>query len=287
MQTSIQLFKLGELPKETVVNNYDLSNKLLNEIVENKKDSDDEDEVAEAKSAEEVAIPHIEDQFGKSGAADCDALTNIYAPQFEMHLDDAEFIKDMIRKLRRACEENELLDRATVRLYELDPSAEAAFNLAHSYLFKDDIENAKKYYNQAIEQETDKSLLATYYLEHAALLYGKDNDYPAARDVVKKAIANNPDLCEAYELLGDIYVAASNTFSSDNFKKAAVFWLAVDYYDKARKYEECAIDAARKSSDYKKYFPKLEDAFMIEVHEGDSYKVEGWINETTKARFVK
>jgi hypothetical protein len=59
MQTSIQLFKLGELPKETVVNNYDLSNKLLNEIVENKKDSDDEDEVAEAKSAEEVAIPHI------------------------------------------------------------------------------------------------------------------------------------------------------------------------------------------------------------------------------------
>ena len=88
-------------------------------------------------------------------------------------------------------------------------------------------------------------------------------------------------------MLGDIYVAASNTFSSDNFKKAAVFWLAVDYYDKARKYEECAVDAARKSSDYKKYFPILEDAFMIEVHEGDSYKVEGWINETTKARFVK
>ncbi len=279
MQTTIQLFKLDELPKETVVKNYDLSNKILNKIVEDNKDE------TEVKSAKEVAIPYIEKQFGESGAADCEALTNIYAPQFEEKKDDAEFIKEMIRKLRRACDETELLDKATIRLYELDPSAEAAFNLAHSYLLKNDIENAKKYYLQAIEQETDNTLKATYYYEYGFVLYSKETKYAEARDMVKKAISLDPTLCKAYILIGDIYVAASSSFSNDNFEKASVFWVAVDYYEKARRYEDCSVEAAKKISDYKKYFPNKEEGFMREIQEGKPYKVEGWINETTTAKF--
>jgi hypothetical protein len=68
-------------------------------------------------------------------------------------------------------------------------------------------------------------------------------------------------------------------------EKAAIFWVVVDYYNKARRGDDCAADAANKASDYKKYFPNKEDAFMEGLQEGKSYKVEGWINETTTVRF--
>ncbi len=280
MNTSISLFRLGELPKETVVKNYERCNTILTEIIANDKDPDI------VKSAKEEVQPYIETKFGESGAADCEALVNIYTPQFEEKQNDAEFIKSMLRKLIKAkCDNSELVEKATVRLYDLEPSAEAAFNLAHSYYLKDDIENAKKYYRQAIDQEKDPKLLATYYYEYGALLYGKDKNFQEAREMERKAISLDPTLCKAYMLIGDIYVATSRTFSDDDFEKATVFWVAVDYYNKARAYDECAVDAAGKISEYKKYFPNKEEAFMKTLQEGASYKVGGWINETTKVRF--
>ena len=86
-------------------------------------------------------------------------------------------------------------------------------------------------------------------------------------------------------LIGDIYVAGSRAFSGTKLEKAAVFWVAVDYYNKARRGDDCSIDAAQKASNYRKYFPGKEDAFMEGLQEGQTYNVGGWINENTKIRF--
>ncbi len=279
MQTSRSLFKLGALPKETVVINYDKCNSIVNYIIEN---SDDEKKVKDAK---EVQI-YIEDIFGKSGAADCDALVTIFTPQYEDNINDVEAIKNILRRLRKAgCDDNDLYKKATEKLYELEPSAEAAFNMAHRYLKLKDFEKAKEYYKQAMEQETDDELLANYYYEYGLFIYAKENALSEARSYARKALSIDPKYCEAYLLIGDIYVAASRSFEGTDIEKGAVFWVAVDYFNKARRGEDCAIEAAQKASTYKKYFPKKEDAFMEGLHEGNTYKVEGWINETTKVRF--
>lgn len=279
MQTSRSLFKLGELPKETVVENYDKCNKVINSIIDA---NEDEAKVADAKEIQ----AYIENLFGTSGAADCEALVNIFTPQFQEKSDDIEFIKNMLRRLRKAkCDESDLVEKATIRLYELEPSAEAAFNMARGYLKENDIEKAKEYYKQAMDQETDQELLATYYYEYAFFVYAKENALSEARSYARKALALNPDYCDANMLIGDIYVAASKTFEGSTLEKAAVFWVAVDYYNKARRSEDCSIDAAQKISTFKKYFPNKEDAFMEGLQAGQSYKVEGWINETTKVRF--
>ena len=102
--------------------------------------------------------------------------------------------------------------------------------------------------------------------------------------MARKAISSDPDLCDANMLIGDIYVAASSSFTGTNLEKAAIFWVAVDYYNKARR-GDCAVDAANKAADFKKYFPNKEDAFMEGLQAGQSYKVGGWINETTTIRF--
>jgi tetratricopeptide (TPR) repeat protein len=279
MQTTRSLFKLGALPKETVVANYEKCNKYLTEIISKDADKD------RVKNALEIQ-PYIESLFSTSGAADCEALINIFTPQFEEKNTDVEFIKSMLRRLRRAkCDDSELAEKATIRLYELEPSAEAAFNMAHEYLRKDDIVNAKKYYDQAISQETDTKLLASYYYERALLLYIKESKYQEARDMARKAVSLDPELCDAYMLIGDVYAASSRTFNGTNLEKSAIFWVAVDYYNKARRIDDCAADAASKASDYRKYFPNKEDAFMEGLQDGKSYKVGGWINETTTIRF--
>ncbi|NQU54462.1 MAG: hypothetical protein HQ522_18210 [Bacteroidetes bacterium] len=280
MQTTIALFKLGELPKETVVLNYEKSMEISNAIISKNADP------VMTEQTKDIIQPFIENVFGKSGAADCDALVNIFTPQFEKNGNDIEFIKGMLRKLRRAkCDESSLYKNATERLYELEPSAEAAFNMAHRYLKLEDFDKAKGYYKQAMDQETDQELLSTYYYEYGYFIYAKESAFSEARDYARKALSINADFCEANLLIGDIYVAASQKFEGDDFEKSAIFWLATDYFNKARRGEDCSIDAASKISTYKKYFPKKEEGFMRDVKDGASYKIGGWINETTKARF--
>jgi len=279
MQTTRSLYKMDALQKEVVVNNYDKCTSLLNEIAAKTTDAQRKKDIVSVQE-------YVENVFSASGAADCETLYRVFAPQFEEKKDDADFIKSMLRRLRRAkCDDSELIEKATIRLYELDPSAEAAFAMAHSYLKKDNLEMTKKYYKQAIEQETDPKLLATYYYERGLLLYIKESNYTEAREMARKAISLDPDLCDAYILIGDVYARSANKFEGTNLEKAAVFWVAVDYYNKARRGDDCVTDAAARASDYKKYFPNKEDAFMEGLQNGQSYKVGGWINETTTVRF--
>lgn len=280
MQTTRSLFKLGEIPKETVVKNFDKSNNLLNAI---KSETEDNKKLEDISKVQE----YIEEIFGSSGAADCEALISIFQPQYEESKDDAEFIKSMLRRLGDAnCDESQLFAQATERLYELEPSAEAAFNMARRYVQRDDTERAKKYYQEAMDQESDDELLAKYYYEYAYFVFAKENALREARDYARRALNINPDYCEALMLIGDIYTAASSSFDGDQFQKESIFWLAVDYFERARRAgQDCAIDASQKVSTYRKYFPNKEEAFFRDVQEGDNYKIGGWINETTTARF--
>ena len=280
MQTSKSLFKRGDLPKETVVKNYNTSLNIINHIEES---GDDAQRVANAKEIK----PYIEDIFGTSGAADCDALITIFTPQYEQNKEDVDFVKNMLRRLGRAdCEKSALFSEATEQLYRLEPSAEAAFNMARRNVQRDNTEKAKEYYQQAMEQETDDELLKTYYYEYALFVYAKENNLQEARQYARKALQIDPNYCEALMLIGDIYIAASRNFGEDDFEKASIFWVAVDYFERARRAgDNCAMDAAQKAATYRKYFPNKEEGFFRGHQAGETYTVGGWINETTKIRY--
>lgn len=276
MQTSRSLFSLSELPKETVARNYEVIMDLLN-----KKQAANpaEEGLAEVRGL-------VETLFTNSGAADCETLVAIYSAQCEERNDDIEFITSMLRRLARAnCDNSDLFFRASERMYELDPSAEAAFNMARMFVRKGDNVRAKDYYRQAMEQETDRDLLENYYFEYAAFVFSIDNNLQESRNYAKRALEINPNNCRANMLVGDIYVAASRSFSNDDFEKSAVFWVAVDYFTKARSGEECVAEASQRINTYRQYYPNKEAAFFLSIMEGSNYTVKGWINETTKVRF--
>ena len=157
------------------------------------------EQIARAKEIQ----PYIEDIFGTSGAADCEALVNIFTPQFKEKSNDVEFIKNMLRRLGRAnCKESELFAQATEKLYELEPSAEAAFNMARRYLQRDNAEKAKEYYKQAMDQETDKELAGHLLLRICIFYFCKRKCIIRSTELLRKALAINPDYCEAMELIG-------------------------------------------------------------------------------------
>lgn len=280
VQTTVALFKAGETTKEKVFENYEKSVEFLNNIIQKDKD-------VEKVDVAKQTLAIVDDIFVKSGAADCEALIKFYSQQFEQNSGNIDFIKVMLSRLRKAkCDDSELYSLATEKLYKLDPSPEAAFNMARRFAKNDDIAKAKEYYKQAIEQETDKSRLSDYYNEMSFMVFVKENSLVEARNLAKKSLEYDPKNCQSLMLLAKIYSQANRVYGADAFEKATTFWVAADYMERARAAsEECATEAGQKAAEYRRYFPSKEEGFMRTLKEGQSYFVGGWIGENTRVRF--
>lgn len=275
MQSSNSLLGFEAIPKSQMVSNYEKAIDILNKKEAANSNEPDLDNVRNT----------VENIFGISGAADCDALIGIFTPQFNERKGELDFVKLMLRRLARAgCDKSDLFFAASEQMYKLEPSPEAAYNMARMSMAKNDIQRAKDYYKQAMDQETDQALLSNYYTEYAVFVYSREKNMQEARNYLKKALAADSGNCKANMLLGDIYADAARTFSSDAFEKSTVYWVAVDYYNKARANEECMADATKRINTYSAHFPNNEDTFMLGLKDGESYTVGGWINETTRVR---
>jgi tetratricopeptide (TPR) repeat protein len=277
MQSTKGLYSLGEYNKEKVIENYDIVSKILNQQV-GKTPND----------ADLVNIRDLVDQiFQTSGAADCDALISIYTPKFDQIASNVEDLKKMIRMLdRQNCDASPLFAKASEKLYSMEPSAEAAYNMARLFVKAEKMDKAETYYKQAIELEKDPLSLSKYYYELATLTYISNPQ--TAKTYCKKSIENNPSYGKPYLLLGDIYAHASKAYGENDFEHSTVFWVAVDYFVKAKKADPSVeADANEKINLYTQYFPTKEDIFFNTLTVGQSYTVGSWINETTTIREKK
>ncbi|WP_321288065.1 tetratricopeptide repeat protein [uncultured Sunxiuqinia sp.] len=276
MQATKRLFIMGELPKDQVAANYQTASDIINNYLK-----------TEPESEKYLTAKDLVDRlFQTSGAADCEALISLYEPQYDEIIQNVDDLKKMLRILdRRDCTDSELFATASEKLYDLEPSAEAAFNMARLFVKRDQFDRAKEYYQNAIKSETDKELLAKYYYELGLFIFAKENDFQKARDLARKAIQNNPNSGRAYILLGDIYAQYSKYYGESDFEHASLYWLAVDYYQKAKRVDpDVFASANEKIAIYKRYFPDKETMFFQGFQEGQSYTIGSWINETTKAR---
>ncbi|MFV0377368.1 MAG: tetratricopeptide repeat protein [Mangrovibacterium sp.] len=276
MQVTKSLFLQGEISKEQVTKNYDTLTKIADaQLAKNPADE-------KAK----VAKSEIDKAYQTSGAADCESLQAYYGPKFNDISGNVEELKKMLRALERQdCTESDLFAQASEKLYQLEPSAEAAFNMARLFVKNDDVERAKEYYKKAIDTETDKELLGKYYYELAIFTFAKEHAFSKARDLVRKSIENDPTQGRAYILLGDIYAQGAKTYGSTDFDHTAVYWLSCDYYEKAKRVDpDISATANQKISTYRVYFPDKESLFFQGLQTGQNFQLGGWINETTKVR---
>lgn len=275
--TAYELFMEGEVGADLMVNLYIESIDFLNI------------QLAKAKKPRniEVAIENIEKKFMACGAADCKTLIEIFTPKLAENPTNVDLLKKITTLLTiNECEGSDLFAKASESLYKIKPSATAAENLAKLFQKSGEYDKAAEYYTKAFELETDNVKKAKYYVTLGNIYFTFKQKPQEAREYARKALQLNSANGEAYILIGLIYTTATN-YGTNPVEKNSVYWLAVDYFNKAKKTDQSVSDKANEYiKKYKVFYPTVTDIFFYfpDSKEGDSFKIGSWINETTTIR---
>ncbi len=276
MQTSNVLFKTNEMDSRTLIDNYLVSTEILNTLI---KANDNRDRA-------ETALKNIEAIFANSGAADCATLVQIFTPKFEQTPEDPDFLKNLTILLAdQDCDDTDLFANASENLYKIEPSSQAAYNLAKLFFKKEDFDKSVDYYEEAIGGDADSEKKAQYHYELGLILFSKYNDFVNARSHARKAIDFKPHWGDPYILIGNLYATSSKICGENDFEMTTVFWAAVDKFQQAKNADaEASTEADELITKYSAYFPNVEDAFFYGFENGQAYTVGCWINEKTTVR---
>jgi tetratricopeptide (TPR) repeat protein len=277
MNLSNGLFRSGNIDSRELIDNYLVTTDILEKRIQ---------VGGKYKAQAETALENIEAIFAASGAADCPTLVEIFTPKFEKTPNDLDFLTKLTSLLiNKECEETELFAQTSENLYTLEPSAQAAYNLAVLFFKKDDLEKAVGYYEEAISREEDLTKKAKYEYELGLIQFSKYNDFTKSRNLAREAISHNPEWGAPYILIGNLYASSSSICGENDFEKSTIFWAAVDKFISAKSVDpESADEANELINKYSQYFPNVEDAFFYGFENGQSYTVGCWINETTTVR---
>lgn len=277
IQASNVLFKSNLRPASEFINDYVYVVDLLNTKLK----------VASAPECQS-ALGNVEIIFAESGAADCEALINIFAPKYSDSPGNIDLLKNITNLMDRSgCNESELFAQASESLYKLEPSAKSAYLIGVLFEKRSDYSKAKQYYNMAVKQETDSADKANYLYKLGYINFRMEN-FAETRSNALEAIGCKPDFGDAYILIGSAYAASSSSCGADKFEKDAVYWAAVDKFMKARSVDPGIADKANEQiSKYSAAFPNSEEAFFRGLTDGQEYTVGCWINEKTTVRTRK
>jgi len=279
-RATIKMVKRGKAEETLIVDTYDELMTLIESNIE--KNADNQKKLAQWENAK----GNVEKTF--EPYATCDVLVGIYDKKFAETPEDIELLNKITKILKKKkCTSSPLFFAATEKLYQLEPTPKAAMLMGKMLIEKEDYTGAAAYMEEAVEMiESDQE--KSEILADLGRIYYKLNQYSKARTYARKAIALNPADGMSYILIGDMYAASASKCGSNELTKLAAYWAAVDkYYQAKRADSEVAEMAAKRVSTYSKHFPTLETIFFHDLKEGETYKVECWINETTKVRAAK
>ena len=206
--------------------------------------------------------------------------------KYEANKDSLPVLKDISSILRRReCTDLPLYATVAEKIYQQEPSADAAYSLAMMFFSKQDIAKFEQYLKEAIDKSDDPKAKADYNYKLAQVYLSKKN-YPSAKKYALDALKTNPNMGDAYITIGLAYAVSSNDYEGDEFDKRTVFWAAVDKFVKAKQVDPSVAGKANEYIErYSPHFPTKDEAFFRDITAGKSVKVGGWINETTTARF--
>lgn len=264
-----------------VVDNYDIASDMLDAELTAKLD----DSVEAAKIR--VQIANVEAAF--SPFASCDQLVKIYAKKFAAESENVDLLKKITNIMRKkGCTNEQLFFDATEKLYSLEPSPNTAFMMGQMCYSKEKYGEAVKYLKDAVEGiKESKDLYKAYILLGAA--YAGQSSYSAARSSYYKAAELEPTKGEPYLQIAQLYARGSRSVD-DGMGGRSAYWAAVDKAVRAKNVDSSPenIEAANKLiGTYSSYYPKQNDAFMLDLIDGHSYVVPGWIGESTTVRTRK
>lgn len=216
--------------------------------------------------------------------AECDDINKILGKRVAENPEDVELNKMTLAVLnKRDCTDNDLYLQVAQNVYKNDPNAAAAYSLGILMLKAKNYSKALDYFEEAARICDDCIELSTYFLRagQTAAIMGNTSK---AKSYARKILNINPNSGEAYILIGDAIATSAGSCDDGKLGRVGAYWVAVDYYQKARSVDASVADKAnQKIATYSKQFPPVKDVFFYGLKEGDPYTVE-CLGETTTVR---
>lgn len=216
---------------------------------------------------------------------DCEVLVPLAEKGYEANKTNLDWLKRMVTLLKRKkCYDADIFAKVAQSYFEIEPSASGADGMGRIFWKNKDYNQAIEFFQKAVDMAENNDEKAEYTLS-VAEAYLTKGDYAQARNYAQKAISLKGNWGEPYLVIGDAYMQSSKTCDDGKVGKWAAYWAAYDKYQKAKAVDsEAASDANKGMARASAYFPSTQDLFFYTMKDGDSYKVECWINETTTAR---
>lgn len=279
------LVKLSKDPshKEQYVKDHFMVDGFYAEVIAAAKASGDDSKVESYEGFKQSG----EAAFAASGAADCETMERIYAPQIEEKKSDKDFLSTIVALLQSVrCTESPIYFAASEHLYNIEPSARAALGIA-SKAYKDKkYDRAEKFYKEAISMSDDSSEKGEIYYMLAVLSFDR-GQFAQARTYANSAMSNKKGFGAPMLLIASMYASsARNIYPDDPIRQRIVYCLVVDKASQAKSIDpSISAEANRLIGQYSQHYPSKEDVFMHpDLNAGDSFTVGGWIGETTSIR---
>ena len=96
-----------------------------------------------------------------------------------------------------------------------------------------------------------------------------------AKRYANQVIAIDPNNADAYMLIGDAIAGASSACNDGALGKRSVYWVAHDYYARAKRMNpELEEKANARMSKMSKQFPTIEEVFTLGLQAGTSFTVK-------------
>jgi len=213
--------------------------------------------------------------------ATCDRLLPLYKKNYNANIGNAKWLKRAVSRLHyKECTDDPIYYKMVKSLYTSDPSPQAAVFVAGVSLKKGDSNNAMKYFNQAVAQETDNYKKAGYLYKIAQVLK-KSGRKSESRSYAYKALKLRPNMGKAYLLISSLYASSANSCGNDELSKRAVYLAAAQKAMQAKRVEPSIAKLANKYiRSYLGNAPSKKILFIAGLNSGDKYKVACWIRET-------
>ncbi len=157
---------------------------------------------------------------------------------------------------------------------------------AHDALNEGRYNDAIDLYKQYISTSDNPDKRALYNLFVAKIYYAHLKNFPKAREHARLALKDQPNLGEAYILIGKLYASSGPLCGPGRgWDSQIVTWPAIDMFNKAVSVDPgVASEANHLIKEYSRYMPSVEDIFQRQLQEGQSFQVGCWIQETTTIR---
>ena len=208
--------------------------------------------------------------------------------QLEEEPENAQVMQELLTLYQQQGMEDEAA-RLQTRILESNPTPDLYRAVANTRLDDGEPRKAFDLFQQMLEMEETEATARDYY--NMGVAQQQMGQLAKARTYFRRAIDTDSSFGSAYMAIGNLYASAvsSCTGGELSLQDRAVYWLATDYYQKAKSVDSSVASVANQNiADYREYFPSKEKIFFEGWEPGQSYSIDygcySWIGESTTVK---